>query len=153
MDLGKALYLLEKVETELGLVYQHLSDTLRADPEVSKLFSELAADEESHRVAVRYQQRLVKMNPDGFKEIHLNLAGLNEILGLAERVKASRNVSVVDAIKFAKHVETTAGEHHLKNALSAGNPEIANLLQSLGSGDKQHVATLTKLLGQRAGSV
>jgi len=54
------------------------------------------------------------------------------------------------ALKFAREVETSAGEHHLKNALGSSNPEIAGLLRSLGNGDEEHLAKLTALLRKRS---
>lgn len=151
MNLVKALDILERIETELASLYRHFSTIISDDPEVSRLFEDLAADEDSHRLSIRYQQRVVRLNAKGFNEIPLQAEALAELLQAVGRMKSAQAISSVAALRFAREVELSAGEHHLKNALGSSNPAIAGLLRSLGNGDEQHLATLTALLNKRSG--
>jgi len=151
MNLVKALDVLEKVETELASLYRHFSEVITDDPEVSRLFADLALDEDSHRLSIRYQQRVVRLNAKVFNEIELDAQALSGLLGAVERMRGSKAITPLAALKFAREIETSAGEHHLKNALGSTNPEIAGLLRSLGNGDNQHLTKLTELLRERSG--
>jgi rubrerythrin len=146
MNLVKTLDLLEKIEGQLGTLYRHFSELLKEEAEVSNLFSDLALDEDSHRLSIRYQQRVVRMNAKGFKDFPLDMSALSGLLQAIERMQGVQSITAISALKFAREMETSAGEHHLKNALGQTNPEIANLLQSLGNGDQQHLTKLTALL-------
>jgi rubrerythrin len=152
MNLAKALDILERIETETASLYRHFSEVLSDDPEVSRLFADLADDEDSHRASIRYQQRIVRMNAKGFNEIQLDGEALSGLLQGIERTRATPAITPVAALKFAKEIELSAGEHHLKNALGSTNPEIAGLLRSLGNGDEDHLARLTALLHKRSGT-
>ncbi|RPJ86412.1 MAG: hypothetical protein EHM18_06340, partial [Acidobacteria bacterium] len=77
MNLMKALDVLEKVETTLGLLYRHFSEITSDDPEVSRLFADLADDEDSHRLSIRYQQRVARSNAEGLNEIDLDTVALS----------------------------------------------------------------------------
>lgn len=146
MNLVKTLDLLEKVEGQLGTLYRHFSELLKEDAEVASVFSDLALDEDSHRLSIRYQQRVVRINAKGFNDIELDLTALSGLLDAIERMQGVPSITAISALKFAREMETTVGEHHLKNALGQTNPEIADLLRTLGNGDKQHLTKLTALL-------
>jgi len=150
MNLMRALDVLEKVEGDLASLYRHFSQVLSDDPEVSRLFEDLALDEDSHRLSIRYQQRIVRLNAKGFNEIQLDMEALSGLLQAIERMQAAQPITWLAALKFAREVETSAGEHHLKNALGSTNPDIAGLLLSLGNGDEQHLAKLNGLLRKRS---
>ncbi len=152
MNLVKALDLLEKIETEIASLYRHFSEIISDDAEVSQLFANLAVDEDSHRLSIRYQQRVVRLNSKGFNEIQLNDEAVSGLREGIERMRAARAITPVAALKFAREIELSAGEHHLKNALGSTNPEIAGLLRSLGNGDEDHLAQLTALLRKRSGT-
>ncbi len=151
MNLVKALDILEKIEADTASLYRHFSEIID-DPEVSRLFADLAVDEDSHRLSIRYQQRVVRLNAKGFNEIHLDDEALSGLLEGIERMRAAQAITPVAALKFAREIELSAGEHHLKNALGSTNPDIASLLRSLGNGDEEHLAQLTALLRKRSGA-
>ncbi|RPJ61659.1 MAG: hypothetical protein EHM23_06080 [Acidobacteria bacterium] len=150
MNLMKALDVLEKVETTLGLLYRHFSEITSDDPEVSRLFADLADDEDSHRLSIRYQQRVARSNAEGLNEIDLDTVALSAFLESIEKMRSTPAIDSLAALRFARDAEVSAGEHHLKNALGTTNPEIAQLLRSLGSGDDQHLTRLKELLRERS---
>lgn len=152
MNLARALDILERIETEIASLYRHFSEIISDDPEVTRLFADMAVDEDSHRLSIRYQQRVVRLNAKSFNEIHLDDEALLGLLEGIERMKATSAITPVAALKFAREIELSAGEHHLKNALGSTNPDIAGLLRNLGNGDEEHLAQLTALLRKRSGT-
>lgn len=150
MNLAQALDLLEKVETQLASLYRHFSEVTSNDPEVSRLFAALAEDEESHRLSIRYQQRVVRANAKGFNDIELNVEALSALVKAIEQMKGTKAITAGAALEFAREIELSAGEHHLKNVLGSRNPEIANLLKNLGNGDEEHLRRLTAVSQKRS---
>jgi rubrerythrin len=149
MELMAVLEDFEELERMVGDLYRHFSELFSADSDVSRLFSRLSEDEESHRQVVRYQQRLVRLSPKTFSDIEVDTEAIQDLKDRAAKLLRSRSVSVDSALGFALDAECRAAECHLKNALSQANPAIANLLRGLGAGDEQHVQLLRDFVEKR----
>ena len=150
MDLIVVLNALEQLEGTLAVVYAHFSQVLRSNEAVSELFRQLSEDEQSHRQAVRYQQRLVQLNPDCFAEIDVDVSAIQQIFARASELLESMDITEDAALAFSIDVEYEAAECHLKNALSQTNPALANLLRSLGKGDEEHLGLLREFVSKGA---
>lgn len=150
MELMRALSLLENLESRLASVYDRFSQAFRADSDAMRLFADLADDEESHRQVIRYEQRLVRFNPNSFKPLELDLREVDKLVKRCEGILESPEVGLDAALSFAYDVECLSAECHLKHALSETNPELQHLLRKLGRGDEDHVRALKNFIHQRS---
>ena len=151
MDLMVVLNGLEKLESTLADVYGHFGNILASDKPISQLFRQLSEDEASHRQIIRYQQRLVRLNPKTFADIEVETELLQGIIDRASDFLQSNEITAESALKFAIDVEYEAAEYHLKAALSQKNPALANLLRALGKADEEHLGLLRKYVAKGKG--
>jgi hypothetical protein len=134
---------LENVEKDLAHLYRWFSGMFDTMPHARTLFYRMSLDEKSHLALVQYQKRLVRSNPNLFKDVKVDL---QEVLDLSKDVNAlissQQILSLERAVALALQFETTSAESHYKVAILDARPEMAGLLWNLELADKQHVAGL-----------
>lgn len=145
MHVDRALRPLADFEKLLGELYAWLSESFAADPEAAGAFALLASEEAAHANLVEYQRRLVRQNPKAFGEVEMDLGDLLATRAQVERLRAGEVPSLAEALQFAFTIETSAAEFHFRNVLRQANPEIGQLLDNLGKGDKRHLGRIMEL--------
>lgn len=137
----KALRELEELAAQL---YEKFSEYFKEEKEVSFFFYKMHLDEISHKDLINYQLRLIqKSSKDSFKEVDIDIS---TIISLSERIRevleADNILELEEAIKIAIEIESSAAEKHYRQAMKEANPDIARLLESLGTEDKVHLTRL-----------
>ncbi len=150
MNLQNLFRLLEDLEGQMASLYRLYSEFFAPDEEASQLFYKLSLDEKSHGSVVQYEKRLFKQNPRLFADVAMDLDALR---AECERVKTLRSVrkapKLQEAVKTALELESGAAERHYRLAMREANPEVARVLNSLGTADKQHGETLEEFAVKR----
>lgn len=146
MHADRALRPLAEFERLMGDLYSWLSERFAGDTEVASTFALLAADEAAHANLVEFQRRLVRQNPREFGEVELDLGDLLATRAQVERLRARESPPTVEeALALAFELENTAAEYHFRHVLRQANPAIGELLEKLGSADKQHLSRIMQL--------
>lgn len=146
MHLAQFFRRLTDFETRIGLLYERFEQLFAAEPRVAAVFGRLALDERTHATMVEYQRRLVSTNHRMFANAEVDIDELQLARDQVDALLASdRPFALDEAIGFALKLETSAAESHHRSALSAANPELAGLLDSLSRGDKEHMSRLMEL--------
>jgi hypothetical protein len=150
MHVDKVLRPLADFERLLAGLYTWLSQGFAADPEVATLFFQLAAEELAHADLIEFQRRLVRQNPNHFGEVAVDLGDIFATRAQVERAREQGSLTTIEAaLHFAFKIESSAAEYHFRHVLLQANPDMAQLLDSLGKGDKQHLARIMEVAAAR----
>jgi rubrerythrin len=143
MNLQSLFTALENLESNVAALYKLYSEFYATDPEAAQLFYKLALDEKSHVNVIQYEKRLYKQNPKLFREVDLDMEEIRQACELVKVLRSAREAPALkQAVRSALEVEDSAAEHHFRLALREFNPEVARVLMSMGTADKQHGDTL-----------
>ena len=150
MDIYSPFKPLAELEGTLAEFYGWCKTLFKGDEDAASLFSRLAADELSHVAIIDYQRRLVRDRPGEFTVVQIDLQPVAEAMSLIAVVRQSNQPPALDqAVRVALTLETNAAEYHCKTAMQQANPGVAELLEALGSGDREHLARLVRFAGAR----
>jgi hypothetical protein len=141
MHILKMLGPLEELETKMADLYDWFSHAFRKDEEATAFFYRVSVEEVVHANIIRYQRRLVSKNPKSFGEITIDASLIEKTLS---EIAALRNLApypeLEDALRNAIGLEHCLAEEHYRTALVMANPEVSNLLRSLGAFDLRHIS-------------
>ena len=150
MDILLLLRPLAELERELEVLYAWIADNLADDPTAQTLFRQLSTDEHAHMMLVEHQRRVARSNPNEFADVNADLADLAETRELVRKIcSAPKPPSPTEALVLTIHIETSAAEAHLRGAMTQANPVLAELLSSLGGGDRAHMGRLAAFAVER----
>lgn len=152
-DIYKILHALEELEDVAAQLYEKLSEHFKDNKEASFFFYKMSLDEISHRDLVKYQQKLVKRSAkDDFADIDIDISDIYALTARITQILSSSEMpSLNDAVKFAIEIESSAVEKHYRTAMKKANPDLAILLDSLGSSDKVHLTRLQEFYTKNKG--
>ncbi len=146
MDIKSLLDRLLQLEIAMRDLYRFLAAVFRDDHDVAALFHRLEAQEERHANLVRYQRRLVAHNPNRFRDVDVDLGGLEAVL---DSIRAFRSGGdrppLAAAIDLAVELEGSAAERIHGSVVAHSNPELAALMAALGGDDHLHRRLLEDL--------
>jgi rubrerythrin len=140
MHILKMLGPLEDLETKMADLYNWFSHVFRKDEEAAAFFYRVSVEEVVHANIIKYQRRLVSQNPKSFSDITIAISLIEKTLS---DIAALRNLvpypELEEALRNAIGLEHCLAEEHYRTALVMANPEISNLLRSLGAFDLRHI--------------
>jgi len=150
MNAEKALGLLGKVETKVEQLYTHFGNVFEGDRSAADFFRQLSQDVESNRAVVKYQLRLVKLEPRSFGSVDIDEGELNSITESVDSMIASRQTpSLKEAVELAVKIEGMDSMSHYRTALLKDRPEISELIHSMGVPDEVHSKRLMDFIMRR----
>lgn len=140
VNISQVLTLLVDVEVAMAELYAWYAHLFCDNPAAVSFFTRLEQDEYSHRDQVRFQVNLVSKNRSLYADVDI---GLQELRAAIAAVEAHRSgpppTSLSEAVAFALTMERSAVEQHYRTATVQANPEMAQFLKALTSGDRFHV--------------
>lgn len=142
----KVLESLEKLESEIAILYGGFATYFGDNPEVAAIFQRLARDEEAHRDILAYQRRLVLKNPKEFTAIPFDMADLAHTISKIKRFRAEHSTAGLDkAVAFSIELESLSSEQYFRTAVTQSNPKVSLLCRRLGKADEKHQQDLRVL--------
>ncbi len=143
------LGILEKLETSMRDLYAWLSENFREEEQLHCLFRRMSREEETHAATVRYQKRVVHQNPDSFDEVSVNLDEIEEMISVVSGYLSKKpDLSPREAVQLALDLESFDEERLYRHVILDSFPEMAPLIQSLTTNDKEHVKLIEDFAGQ-----
>ncbi len=150
MDAEKALKLLGRLEKKVGELYGHFSGIFGLDDGARELFDNLRQDEASHNLVVQYQLRLVRQEPGAFGDMEVSEKEINSIMSFIDKtISSGKKLTLKQAVELSVKIEGTASESHFRTALVQNNPELGELVRSLGVSDEEHTKRLRDFIVSR----
>jgi hypothetical protein len=150
VDIINALEILKKLELKIRDLYEYYRNIFQVDKEASACFFELSLEEKSHADLIDYQLRTVRKNRGMFCDVEFDMQPLNRLIARIEsRASSKEPVSLEDALKFVIELENDALEYHYRRLIVKSNPAVEELLDRLGTSDKEHCDRLRNLALRR----
>jgi len=149
MDIFPILHTLEKLEAGLADLYAGWSRRFATDPEVSRMFDQLAAEETGHANLVRYEIRLALQNP-GLFDAEIDVEPIHRAQERVETLLARReSLGLLPAVRAALECEADLTETYCQTAIAKSNPGTAQLIRALAEGCTAHGQGLERLAAAR----
>lgn len=143
---------LERVEAEMALLYEWLSDVFNDDDEVSGLFFRMSLHERSHASLLRYGNKLARRSPENFGDVDFEPELAEALLAsVASFRTGSPRPSLGQALLFAMKAECHPAENGYRSVLAVSNPAIGQIIRGLAIADAEHYRTLRELAHRRVG--
>jgi hypothetical protein len=140
MHILKMLGPLEELETKMADLYNWFSHVFREDDEAAAFFYRVSVEEVVHANIIRYQRRLVSQNPKSFSEVVIDISLIEKTMSDIGAFKDTEpHPALEDALKNSIGLEHCLAEEHYRTAIVNANPEVTNLLRSLGAFDLRHI--------------
>lgn len=145
---------LERVELEMASLYEWFSEVFAADEDASGLFFRMSLQEHSHARLLRWGRRLVVRSPAEFEEVDFDPSATGAALdSIAVFRAANPQPELGRALLFAMKIECHPAENGHREVLTASNPELNGLIQSLAVADQEHHRTLRDFAQRRAAEI
>lgn len=137
----------QRIEQLAEVIYQQLASRDIYDDRIRKTFHKLSRDEGSHARQIDLVQQASLSEKDAFPKV----AGekVTEALTLAQQLLAevdSKDLNEEEALRRALLMEQQFVLVHAHNVLHFNNQRLAELFESLGREDQEHVAFLKECL-------
>jgi rubrerythrin len=85
-----------------------------------------------------------------FNNVDFDMEQLNQFIEKIDaHIISKEPVSLENAVKFAIELELDAFEHHYKTLIIKSNPEVGELINRLGTSEKEHFDRLKILCKQK----
>lgn len=148
------IYMIGEIEKKVGELYLTISKkTENVYPEVSALFHQLYKDEVQHTGQADFISTLCK---ESEASLHFNdrnseiLSDRIRLIDDATRVIAEKEMYLhpVDLLKMAMEIEEEMGEGHELVSEGIADPELKNLIRSMGLEDKAHKKRIHDFLAE-----
>ncbi len=153
MDIITALEVLKKLELKVQDLYAYYHTLFGADKAAAGVFYELSLEEKSHADLIDYQLRIIKKNKLMFNDVEFDMESLNQLIAKREsQISSKKPISFEGAVKFGMELENDALEYHYKTLIAKSNSEVGELINKLGTFDKEHFDKLKNLDRERAGA-
>jgi rubrerythrin len=134
---------LDDMERVLGRLYLWFSEIFAADPGAVALFYRMSLEEKAHASTIQYLKRVVRRDPKLFQDVEVDFEEVQAICARASAIlEKSVTMTLEKALKLALSLEESSAEYHYRNAILYANPDLAALMKSLASADKQHLMGL-----------
>lgn len=145
IDLSKVLGSIARVESASADLYGFYADLFDDHTVAAPVFRRLKREEEAHKTQVLFQKRLVDQNSQQFAPINIELDIFSDLVRLIENHISEGVFDVLDAVKFALFLESSAVEAHYRAWVMKQSPELTKLAGFLKCGDTVHIQQLKDL--------
>jgi hypothetical protein len=146
----KMLAPLEELETKMAGLYEWFSLIFKEDSEASSFFYRVSVEEVVHANIIKYQRRLVSQNPKSFSDIDIDIDPIRKLLSDIDAIrKAPEPPGLEDALRHAIDLEHCTVEEHSRTLIGKSNPEVEQLLRSLGAFDCRHITCFHEFAAKR----
>ncbi len=139
-----------EVEEAVGGVYRLLAEKRIGDEALQRFWTKMAEDEANHAMQIRFVMRLPGVHT--FKEQSFPLEKVAQMLtkaqGLQQKLQNSQ-ISEPQALSLALALEEDFLAVHIDSAVAFKDETIRNMMNSLGSADKNHVENLQRVCRDR----
>lgn len=142
MNAFLALEVIEQLEVSMGDMYAKLKSKFSGNKDLEALFHQLYLEELDHVNLVRMQKRIVRAKQGDFGEVFLNFTDFYKALHRVTVILAMPRDKVNEILVQCYLVESSLVEQYAVAALKDANPDVSQLLDMLGQGFRDHLATL-----------
>ncbi len=142
MDAFLALEVIEQLEVDLGNMYAKLQSKFSGNKDLAPLFHQLHREELDHVNLVRMQKSTVRAKKSDFGEVHLNFTDFYKTMHRVTVILSMPRDKINEILIQCYLVESSLVEQYAVAALKESNPEVGQLLEMLGQGFRDHLATL-----------
>jgi len=138
------IFLIREIEDKVGKLYLTISKkTENIYPEISELFHQLYKDEVHHAGQADFIRTLYKESEASFTSAERNREILSDRIRFIEDAtgvidEKEMYLHPVDLLKMAMEIEEEMGEGHELVSRGIADPELKNLIHSMGLEDKTH---------------
>jgi rubrerythrin len=139
-----------EVEEMVGGVYTLLAENMIGDEALQRFWTKMAEDEASHAMQIRFAMRLPVDHT--FKEESFPLEKVAQMLTTAQEIQQklqNSQISEPQALSLALALEEDFLAVHIDSAVAFKDETIREMLNSLGSADKNHVENLQRVCRER----
>jgi len=151
MRVPRILSKLCEVEDAMAVVYGWLQEWFASDKDAARLFSRLSLQERSHLSLITYARRMMRAAEMQSSEIDLYEEQFEQFSRLVKDFRQQhQSPSLAEALRFAHTMEHHAAESLHRAVATAVLPEMADLLNKLGSEDARHVAEIVAFAESRS---
>ena len=146
---------LKDMERRAGELYETISATVgESDPEIARLFSDLAADERIHEKQVELAQSIFMEARDSFLEEKTGQDLVDEVLETIDREKKTLKINTEtmaprEMLRIAVRVEVEMENRHHDFYFHVKDEKLKNLFQSLKNADQTHIGRIKNYLDNR----
>lgn len=142
MNAFLALEVIEQLETALADMYEKLQAKFSDNKDLGPLFHQLHLDELDHVNLAKMQKRIVRAKQSDFGEVNLNFTDFYKAMHRVTVILAMPREKINEVLVQCYLVESSLVEQYVVAALKDSNPEVRQLLEMLGQGFRDHLATL-----------
>ncbi len=139
-----------EIEDVVGNIYQELAERVECDAQLRALWTQMAHDEEAHAMQIRFAMRLPASQ--AFKSQTLPVAQAERLLQSARGILAGARTSSVNerlALRLSLKLEEDFLAIHIGSAMAFQDDSLRQMLNCLGSADRDHVEKLRRICMER----
>jgi rubrerythrin len=139
-----------EIEDVVGNIYKVLAERVECDATLRELWTQMARDEEAHAMQIRFALRLPSSH--AFKSQTLPLVQAEQLLRSARGILAGARTSPVNerlALRLSLKLEEDFIAIHISSAMAFRDDSLRQMLNCLGSADRNHVEKLRKICNER----
>lgn len=144
------LKLCAEIEDVVGEIYKVLAERVECDTPLRDLWIRMAHDEEAHALQIRFAMRLPRSQI--FRKQTLPLAQAEQLLKSARGILAGARTKVVNerlALRLSRKLEEDFIAIHVGAAMAFQDDSMRQMLNCLGSADREHVEKLRQVCRER----
>jgi hypothetical protein len=142
MDAVKALDLIEQLEAKVAGMYESLQKEFSGDRALSELFGGLGEEERSLARMAGVHKGMVSSRPADFGEVDLEFSDFKQAMDCVSVVMTLPRDKVNEILIQCYLIESSMVELYVVAALRCSNPDIRQLLTTLGQGFRDHLTAL-----------
>ncbi|WP_432820988.1 hypothetical protein [Trichloromonas sp.] len=139
-----------EIEDVVGDIYRVLAERVECDEPLKALWAQMARDEEAHAMQLRFAMRLPASQT--FKPKTLPLAQAEQLLKSAHGILAGARTSPLNerlALRLSRKLEEDFVAIHIGAAMAFRDDSMRQMLNCLGSADREHIEKLRKICRER----
>jgi len=147
MDLQKLLNLLERIEYEVSGLYKKLREDFILNKDAADFFFALHLEEESHVQFIRMERRIIQSAPRVFKNVSVDLSGINSLLESIANLKVSK-LDLPALLGRIYAVENSPAVKYLIDVLKDTSENLRELSTQLRSNFDIHAEKIAAFAGK-----
>lgn len=148
--MNRMLQLCAEIEETIARIYRKLAVSVVCEPQLTRVWQELASDEDQHALQLRFAQRLAKedilgdqkLPPGKIEQLH---ARVQSVLAGVEKATPSKR----DALRVSVKLEQDCLAVHIGRCAEVNDPGAEKILRALSREDAQHVEVLRAYLASQ----
>ena len=143
MNVRRYLELSQEIEELVGAIYQDFVSRFSDDPDLRRLWQQMAQDEHDHAMQIKMAFPLVKEGLLG--ESKLEFEKLETLLRQARQLTADlkgRTLTAQAALKLGLQMEERFCQVHLQAQCALGRPDLNQTFSRMARAEAAHIATL-----------